>query len=669
MKNLLLSLICFFAIVFPSCQNDKIGDDTITCTITFNPGYSGADDIPSIKVEKGKSSGSLWPCDPQRKLHSFRGWYAKNDVLYGSSTIINGNVSLTAKWFDESKSAQAQPADSAALKALFDTSDGFPSQLSNSWKIWNHKNPLFTQGFGADPNVLIYNDRLYVYMSNDTLEYKSADAFVDAPSYGLGIQGVRIVSSADLANWTDHGVVNISGPASTNPLIPNEEWEAGRLINNPSIDRSWAPAAAWKEINGKPQFFLYWCNGGNGIGVVTADSPAGPWRAPYQHLLIDRDTPNCSDVLWLFDPSVFVDDDGQGYLFFGGGWENNSANPIPVNNTGMARRVKLSDDMLSIIGTPEKWHVPYLFEASDIKKIKGKYYFSYSVHYSLSGNTYNLSNFDIACMMSDTDPMADFPGGYTNPAAVLARATTQLNSTDTNNHHAMFEFKGDTYIVYHTQKVCEAMGTYPASSARRMRSAFINKMPVNANGTIPRVQMTRKGVDQVEYLNPYLMNEAETIGIQGGVYTRAAAEAGNKMVVTSIDTGDWIALYGADFGAAGANKFTARVRLPEAADYTGAIQLRLDPSGDGETRDTGNLTPANTARIKDGDVIGYMLIKAASGMEGNYAAITIDLEKTVTGVHDLVFVFYSSRGVNPETVLPDTRHKDSFEFDQWQFSQ
>jgi arabinoxylan arabinofuranohydrolase len=182
--------------------------------------------------------------------------------------------------------------------------------------------------------------------------------------------------------------------------------------------------------------------------------------------------------------------------------------------------------------------------------------------------------------------------------------------------------------------------------------------------------MTRKGVDQVGYLNPYNKNEAETIGIQGGVYTRPDAGASGGMAVTSIDTGDWLALYGVDFGSGGAKKFIARVRMPDTPeDYIGAIELRIDPTGDGVTSDTGTLNTANTARIKDGEVIGRVQLKAKPGEAGKYTPVMIDLDKTVTGIHDLAFVFYSSLGVHPETVNPDSRHKDGFEFDQWQFFQ
>ncbi|MCL2128505.1 MAG: hypothetical protein FWH38_09640, partial [Treponema sp.] len=60
-------------------------------------------------------------------------------------------------------------------------------------------------------------------------------------------------------------------------------------------------------------------------------------------------------------------------------------------------------------------------------------------------------------------------------------------------------------------------------------------------------------------------------------------------------------------------------------------------------------------------------IKAKPGESGKYGTVTADLDRAVTGVHDLVFVFYTSTGVNPETIVPDSRHKDCFEFDQWQF--
>ena len=634
MKKIILTglalVLCF---AFAACPG---GDDTPTgtATVTFDSSGGVPSRITPISVDKGKAAAGAWPADPSKLGYTFDGWYA-GEKSYNAQTVISGDTDLTAKWSVAVSGLEDQPS-AAVLAALFDTAQGFPADLSNSYKIWGHKNPLYTQAFGADPYVLEYEGRVYVYMSNDSLVFGSNGMQNTGAGYSKEIQGIHIISSADLANWTDHGAVNIVGPESTDPLVTN--WRP--LTEMEGVTASWAPSAAWKAVSGKPKFFLYWANSGNGIGVVTASSPTGPWASPLSKLLIDRSTPTCDTVEYLFDPGVFIDDDGQGYLFFGGG----------PNGLG-ARRVRLGSDMISLAEDPEPWDIrlPNMFEASDMKKINGVYYFSYSR---------TIDNGSISYMKSFTGPWA----GFDAAANVLTTAQQQLGSSDNNVHQAMFEFKGKAYMSYHTQKTAQAMGV------SRMRTTSIDLMPINPDGSIPPVVMTRKGVDQVGNFDPYAPNEAETIGIQGGIYARPLNTASNRMLVTSIDTGDWLALYGVDFGSNGAKKFIAKVRTPETpTDYAGAIELRLDPQGAGVTADNGNLTPNNTARITGGEVIGRLYIKAKAGEAGKFHTVTIDLDKPVTGVHDLVFVFYSSRGVHPETIQPDSRHKNGFEFDQWQF--
>jgi len=550
--------------------------------------------------------------------------------------------------------------DSNELEALFNSK--LPTNLSNSWKIWGHRNPLITQGFGADPTTVVYNNRLYVFSSNDSLEY-DAGGNPTARTFGRGIQGLRTISSADLSNWTDHGVIRpsvpktaddgetyYSGPASTNPLIPEEDLPQ----ITPFDTVSWAPSATWKVVNGNPKFYLYFANSGNGVGVITANSPTGPWTSPLDKLLIDRDTPNCGSVEYLFDPGVFIDDDGKAYLFFGGG-----------NADGMARRVRLNSDMISLDGDPESWTVPDMFEASDMFKYNGRYYFSYSSRtgtYSIPGGG-QLASTEIAYLIGTNTPMSSF---RPEVRGVLKSASTQLGTGDSNNHQNIFVFNDTVYIAYHAATVAQAISSF------NHRSTFIDKVTVNEDSlrTLAPVTMTREGVEPIGKLNPYVVNEAETIAVMGGIYTRTDAGAGNKMVVTSIDTGDWVALYDVDFGSAGAKKFTARVRTPDASispDYSGAIELRIDPVRDGEAN---KLTTSATTRIKDGEVIGRAWLKAQSGEEGKYGTVTIDLDKTVTGVHNLVFVFYSSLNsgnARPETITKSSPHKDAFEFDQWQF--
>jgi len=247
----------------------------------------------------------------------------------------------------------------------------------------------------------------------------------------------------------------------------------------------------------------------------------------------------------------------------------------------------------------------------------------------------------------------------------MTSAALQLASGDTNNHQCIFEFNGECYIAYHTQKPAQAMGL---RDSLNYRTASIDKIRIDPNGAISPVTMTMKGAGQTGHLDPYAVNEAETMAIMGGIYTRPAPGAGNGMVVTGIDSGDWIGLYGVDFGADGARKFAARVRLPETpADYTGAIEIRLDPAACGATEENAKLNGTVSARISGGEVIGRVLLKAKKGEAGKYGVAAIELNRIISGVHNLAFVFYSSLGARPETIIPDSRHVHGFEFDQWQF--
>ena len=162
-------------------------------------------------------------------------------------------------------------------------------------------NPIMTSRLTADPYAMEYNGRIYVYGTNDSQQYEKTP---DADNNYSKINTINVYSSADMVNWTDHGAIPVAGSKG-----------AAKWASN-----SWAPAACHKTINGKEKFFLYFADNGSGIGVLEADSPTGPWRDPIGKQLISRETPGCSgsEIGWLFDPAVLVDDDGTGYLYFGG---------------------------------------------------------------------------------------------------------------------------------------------------------------------------------------------------------------------------------------------------------------------------------------------------------------------------------------------------------------
>jgi len=123
---------------------------------------------------------------------------------------------------------------------------------------------------------------------------------------------------------------------------------------------------------------------------------------PNRKALINRQTPNCSDVPWLFDPAVFIDDDGKAYIYFGGGVpEGKSADP------GSCRAALLGSDMVSLAGNPVKIDVPFFFEASLMNKINGKYVFSYCTNWSITDDVKSKLKIDraVVAIMTGNNPM------------------------------------------------------------------------------------------------------------------------------------------------------------------------------------------------------------------------------------------------------------------------
>jgi len=163
-------------------------------------------------------------------------------------------------------------------------------------KLPTENNPVVAHKFGADPAVLIYKDTVYVYSTNDMQQFEYS-AGKEENRYNK-INSLNLFSSKDLVNWTDLGEIPVAGK---NGGKGDAAWATN----------SWAPAIAYKNIDGKDKFFLYFADSGNGIGVLTADSPEGPFTDPIKKPLISRQTPNCANVNWLFDPAVFVDKDGN----------------------------------------------------------------------------------------------------------------------------------------------------------------------------------------------------------------------------------------------------------------------------------------------------------------------------------------------------------------------
>jgi arabinoxylan arabinofuranohydrolase len=592
--------------------------DPVLGTVTF---WTGNAANPAVTVVKETNAGVAWvkaaaPEDAAFTGTPSLGTVAQSDIIWVRVTAENGATKKYYKVTVSELSAVDQPPASE-LAAYF---NGL--QLQTALKGYNDHNPIITHNFGADPWVLVYQDRAYMYITGDALQYNDQGTVVQA-TYGL-IRNLHVLSSADLVNWQDHGDIKIGGVDGLAPWANNGSGNA------------WAPCAASKSINGQTKFFVYWADSSRGIGVLTADSPTGPWTEPLGTYLVGRDTPTCSaaEVPWLFDPAVLVDDDGSAYLYFGGGVDGLAS----TEYTRAGRVVKLGADMISLAEDPRPMNeVRYLFEDSGINKIGNTYYYSYCTNWQAANG---FSTMRIA-VMTGSSPYGPFT--YPTVKEILYSPSSMFSGTTaTNNHHAMFKFKDKWYMAYHTQTLERAMkdagvlpsqilkpsdGTYQNDT--RYRNVHLDEMTVNPDGSIPVITGKRSGLVRAADFDPYQTVEAQTSGVQAGLsFTESG---GGGMVVTDINSGDWLALHGVNFGS-GAKKFTVRAKAP-ASDF-GIIQLRLDSL--------------------QGPAAGYAYIKLKEGeTAGSYSTITVNLPQPITGVHDLVFVFYG----------------EGWEFDQWKLEQ
>ena len=410
-----------------------------------------------------------------------------------------------------------------------------------AFKLPGENNPIMAHKYGADPAVLEYNDTLYIYSTNDMQQLEFSKGKIDN-AYNK-INTLNVFSSKDMVNWTDCGEIAVAGK---NNLTGAAKWAAN----------SWAPAIAYKKIDGKDKFFLYFADSANGIGVLTADSPVGPFTDPLGEALISRKTPTCEKINWLFDPAVLVDEKGNGYLYFGGGHD-----PDKYEHPKNARCVALADDMIHIVGEPQMIDAPFLFEDSGINKIGDTWYYTYCTNWQDRKDTKDPDKMPIAVIgyMTSKNPLGPFEyKGYTleNPGTVFGAWG--------NNHHWIFSFRGSWYIAYHTQTLEKTTGQEKGG----YRNIFINDFAVNADGSFPIQKVTKKGVAQSGNFALGEVVPAATMASSRNVAVTS------KQTVVSVKDGGYICLKGVEFKGT-EKEFSAKC-IP-AADSS--IKLCIDGIG------------------------------------------------------------------------------------------
>jgi len=411
----------------------------------------------------------------------------------------------------------------------------------NVYKTERNANPISNSIFCADPTAVEYEGRLYVYGTNDTQQAEQ-DTVNDYDQ----IKSLVVFSTDDMVNWIYHGRI-----------------ETGEIA--PWIANSWAPSIASRvEEDGLTHFYLYFSNNGSGVGVITSTDPVTGWTDPLGAPLIYQGMDGLENCPAPFDPGVCIDENGTGWLSFGGGTPASGA----AVHTNIPKVVKLGADMLSFDSEFVSIDAPYFFEASELNYIDGTYYYTYSTDWQTRGAGWDYEGISapptcsMAYLTTKTPLDADsweYRGAYFYNSGQNEKGESGLRWG--NNHTHFCEYQGTNYILHHTLLLEELMG-----GTAGFRSLMVDYLPMDATtGEIPITAASRKGVAQIKLLDPYTENSGATMFTSADIgYTQGAHPAAK-----SLADGAWIYVRGADLGY-GASTFTAEVK------GKGRIEVRLD---------------------------------------------------------------------------------------------
>ena len=201
--------------------------------------------------------------------------------------------------------------------------------MATNYKAIGEGNPISASVFCADPTAIDYQGRLYVYGTNDHQQYIRNNK-KGGNGYG-NIKSLVVFSTDDMVNWTFPGTIDV-----------------GKICGS-WCGQSWAPSAVWRTTaNGSEEFFVYFANGGGSVGVIKGSSPVGPFKSPLSNALIRHGMPGVDPCNWVFDPGVVIDDNGTGWIAFGGGDPQSTGSNLWPGNSRIA---KLKPSMIALDGS------------------------------------------------------------------------------------------------------------------------------------------------------------------------------------------------------------------------------------------------------------------------------------------------------------------------------
>ena len=455
------------------------------------------------------------------------------------------------------------------------------------------QNPIIRDQFTADPTARVFNNKVYLYPSHDI--FPPAGQRQD----WFCMEDYHVFSSENLTDWTDHGMI------VTQNKVP---WV------RPNSYSMWAPDCVEKD--GKYYFYFPSTPDGAmrgfGIGVAIADSPTGPF------------IPEPEPIKGIngIDPCVLLASDGNAYIFWGAGRcaklkpnMKEIADDTPTETVKFRDREFEMKGVNCLKGLPSRQaEGPFAFEAN------GWYYLTYP---------YVRENTEVLGYAMSKNPM----GPYEYKGLIMA----EHDNGCWTNHHSIINYKGQWYLFYHRNWFS------PRDDKRR--SACIEKLYFNADGTIKEVKPTMRGVginqatERIEIDRYSSASKDVTTALIDTVNTFRSYEA------TLPTKGSWIKYNDVDFScitdgymvisakAAGNTKLFIREKAANGK-IIAKVEMTVKPD-----------TPAGTPAMFRRD------------MSNQWLSLTAPLEYTPKGVTDLVVTVEGDAGVSVDYVQFKNRPK------------
>ncbi|MGC9942283.1 MAG: family 43 glycosylhydrolase [Verrucomicrobiota bacterium] len=320
-------------------------------------------------------------------------------------------------------------------------------------------NPFITSIYTADPAAHVWSDgRLYVYASHD----------MDPPRGCDLMDRYHVFSTSDMVNWRDEGEILRSSEI---------------VWSQPPGGFMWAPDCAY--ANGKYYFYFPHPSdpGETGwnrtwkIGIATSLSPCRDFTPLTNYI-------QGVGGFSMIDPDVFVDTDGQAYLFYGGG-----------GNCAVAR---LNQDMISIKGSAQAvTNLNNFHEGTWVFERNNLYYLTYADNHP----DYNQLEYATA-----TNVM----GPWTSRGVYL------YSTGCSTSQGSAVEYHGQWYQFYHNQSI---------SGQGNLRSICVDLVNFDGNGSILPVIQTTNG--------PPANGSAPPPGTNTVIYSVTNGIVGNGAILAS----------------------------------------------------------------------------------------------------------------------------------------